>query len=153
MTQYINLRQNNAKMKILNLSKNFELPPADYIEYEAFTFNGGEPHIKLQLAKTIDPAEEVLIVQRIHNSDNLMLMLLATDALRRGGYKKISAFLPYFPAARQDRVMVSGEPLSLIVYAQLINAQQYERVIVFDPHSEVTTALLNNVQVLRNEFL
>ncbi len=139
-------------MKILNLSKNFELPQKDCIGFEAFTFNGGEPHIKLQPPETIGPMEEVLIAQRIQCSDDLMLLFLATDALRRIGYKKVTAFLPYFPAARQDRVMVPGEPLSLKIYTQLINAQQYDRVIVFDPHSDVTTALLNNVQVVANDF-
>lgn len=139
-------------MKILNLSKDFNLPTENSISFKSFTFHGGEPHIQLQLPVPIDPQEEVVIAQRIQCSDDLLLLLLATDALRRSGYKKISALLPYFPAARQDRVMVPGEPLSLKIYSQLINAQQYERVIVFDPHSDVTAALLDNVQILTNEF-
>jgi ribose-phosphate pyrophosphokinase len=76
-----------------------------------------------------------------------MQLLLATDALRRAGFRKISAWLPYFPAARQDRIMMPGEPLSVKVYAQIINAQGYERVMVFDPHSDVTPALLDRAEV------
>ncbi|HFA49666.1 MAG TPA: ribose-phosphate pyrophosphokinase [Bacteroidetes bacterium] len=139
-------------MKILNLSKPFKMPAGNAIRFEAFIFNGGEPHIKLELDDTIDPQEEILITQRICSSDDLILLLLATDALRRSGYKKISVFIPYFPAARQDRVMVPGEPLSVKVYADIINAQQYERVIIFDPHSDVTAALLNNVKIITNEY-
>ena len=139
-------------MKILNLSSGFDLPSQNSLTFESFTFHGGEPHIKIHLSETIDTEEEILIAQRIQSANDLMLLLLATDAIRRAGYKKISALLPYFPAARQDRVVVPGEPLSLKVYAQVINAQQYDRVIVFDPHSDVTAALLNHVQVVTTEL-
>ncbi|MBK8562906.1 MAG: ribose-phosphate pyrophosphokinase [Saprospiraceae bacterium] len=137
-------------MKILNLSSGFQMPPQiEAIPFEAFTFNGGEPHIKLGTLPN-DKSEEILIAQRVTDSEAFMQLLLATDALRRAGFRKISAWLPYFPAARQDRMMVPGEPLSVKVYAQIINAQGYERVLVFDPHSDVTPALLDRVEVTTN---
>ncbi len=137
-------------MKILNLSKGFQTPPhLDTIGFDSFTFSGGEPHLKLK-SLPAEKDEEILIVQRIANSEAFILLLLATDALRRAGFRRISALLPYFPAARQDRVMVPGEPLSVKVYAQIINAQGYERVLVFDPHSDVTPALLERVEVTTN---
>ncbi|MCC6726935.1 MAG: ribose-phosphate pyrophosphokinase [Saprospiraceae bacterium] len=137
-------------MKILNLSLGFQMPPQiEAIPFEAFTFNGGEPHIKLG-ALPSDREEEILIAQRVTNSEAFLQLLMATDALRRARFRKISAWLPYFPAARQDRMMVPGEPLSVKVYAQIINAQAYERVLVFDPHSDVTPALLDRVQVTTN---
>jgi ribose-phosphate pyrophosphokinase len=76
---------------------------------------------------------------------------VAVDALRRMGIKEISVLIPYFPAARQDRVMVAGEPLTVKVYADIINSLQLCKVIVFDPHSEVTPALLNNCEVIGNQ--
>lgn len=138
-------------MKLLNLSQDFKLPEAAAIAFQAFTFNGGEPHIKLLLETPVDPTEEVLIAQRICCSNDMMLLLLATDAVKRAGWKRVSAFIPYFPAARQDRVMVPGEPLSVKVYAQLLNTQGYERVLVFDPHSDVAPALLDGASVFTNE--
>ena len=70
------------------------------------------------------------------------------------GVKELELLLPYFPGARQDRVMVSGEPLTVKVYADLINAQGFQKVSVYDPHSEVTSALLNQVAVISNhEFV
>ncbi len=139
-----------TQMKILNLSNSFQIPThLEAIGFESFTFNGGEPHIKLK-GLPHEKAEEILIVQRITDSEAFLLLLLATDALRRAGFRKISAWLPYFPAARQDRVMVPGEPLSVKVYAQIINAQGYERVLVFDPHSDVTPALLDRAEVATN---
>lgn len=136
-------------MQYLHLDKNFT-PYGTSIVYESFVFNGGEPHIKI----TAPVDKEVMITQRVNSFNDLGLMLLATDALRRMGVKIIRLFIPYFPAARQDRVMIPGEPLSVKVYADIINAQQYEEVIIFDPHSEVTPALLNNVKVIPNyEFV
>ncbi len=118
------------------------------IAFEAFTFAGGEPHLKIQ--PDLDAARPVRIAHRLNSFQDLGLLCLAVDALRRMGVRHIEAFIPYFPAARQDRVMVPGEPLSVKVYADIINALRLERVTVFDPHSEVTPALLNGCAVLSN---
>ncbi len=139
------MRTNNANMKYLHLDSDFT-PFGRSIDFETFTFSGGEPHIKIKEAVQ----GEVTITQRITSFNDLGIILLATDALRRMNVKEINLFIPYFPAARQDRVMVSGEPLSVKVYADIINSQNYEKVTVFDPHSEVTSVLLNNVKVIDN---
>ncbi len=143
------MRTNNANMNYLHLDSNFT-PFGKSINFETFTFSGGEPHIKIK--ETVKGA--ITITQRITSFNDLGFVLLATDALRRMNVQEINVFIPYFPAARQDRVMVSGEPLSVKVYADIINSQNYEKVTVFDPHSEVTPALLNNVEIIDNhEFV
>lgn len=139
------MRKNNANMNYLHLDPDFT-PFGTSIDFETFTFSGGEPHIKIK--EVIKGA--VTITQRIKNFNDLGFLLIATDALRRMNIKEINVFIPYFPAARQDRVMVSGEPLSVKVYADIINSQNYEKVTIFDPHSEVTPALVNNVEVIDN---
>jgi len=137
-------------MKYLHLDPSFT-PYDKSIDFEAFIFSGGEPHIKI-LEQNIEDA--ITITHRINSFNDLGLLLIATDALRRMDVKVINVFIPYFPAARQDRVMVSGESLSVKVYADIINAQNYDQVTVFDPHSEVVPALLNNVKVIHNyEFV
>lgn len=128
--------------KYLNLDPEFT-PFGNTLAYEKFIFSGGEPHIRIKEALTGD--DEVVLTTRISNFEAMGLLLLATDAVRRFGIKKISVFIPYFPAARQDRVMVPGEPLSVKVYADMLNAMQYDQVLVIDPHSEVTPALVNNI--------
>jgi len=133
-------------MKYLHLDSSFT-PFGKSIEFTAFVFNGGEPHIKIT-EKSLE--EEVTITHRLNSFNDLGLLLIATDALRRMDVKILHVLIPYFPAARQDRVMVSGESLSVKVYADILNAQQYDSVMVFDPHSEVTAALLNNVKVIQN---
>ncbi len=137
-------------MQYLHLDPSFT-PYDKSIGFEAFVFSGGEPHIKI-LEQNID--EVITITHRINSFNDLGVLLIATDALRRMNVKIINVFIPYFPAARQDRVMVSGEPLSVKVYTDIINAQNYNQVTVFDPHSEVTPALLNNIKILQNyEFV
>ncbi|GAB2630608.1 hypothetical protein GCM10027035_26560 [Emticicia sediminis] len=134
---------------ILNLDNNFKpFQNENEIAFDSFTFHGGEPHIKIKA--DFDISLPVMITHRINSFNDLGLLCIAVDALRRMGVKTISAFIPYFPAARQDRVMVMGEALSVNVYADIINHLNLEKVYIFDPHSEVTPALLNNVSVISN---
>jgi ribose-phosphate pyrophosphokinase len=134
-------------MKFLNIDPTFT-PFGPGIRNERFTFPGGEPHIKLGEGIVLD---EVTITVRVRDFSDVGALLVATDALRRAGATAIHLFIPYFPGARQDRVMVPGEPLTAKVYADLINAQNYSTVTVLDPHSEVVPALLNEVRVVGNE--
>ncbi|MFK8007228.1 MAG: ribose-phosphate diphosphokinase [Saprospiraceae bacterium] len=134
-------------MKYLNLDTPFT-PFGKSIEFESFVFNGGEPHIKILEKLTAE--DELTITTRIRSFTDVGLLLIATDALRRMEVEKIHLVIPYFPAARQDRVMVAGESLSVKVYADIINAQNYRSVTILDAHSEVTPALLNRVKNISN---
>ena len=133
-------------MQYLHLDP-FFTPYDKSIDFEAFVFSGGEPHIKI---KEQNIEDSVTITHRITSFNDLGLLLIATDALRRMDVKVINVFIPYFPAARQDRVMVKGEPLSVKVYAELLNNLNLNKVTVFDVHSEVTSAVLNNCEVVTN---
>ncbi|MHC9088399.1 ribose-phosphate diphosphokinase [Tenacibaculum sp. IMCC1] len=134
---------------ILNLDKSFTpYGTENNVDYNFFTFSGGEPHIKI--ISELENVSEVTITHRIQSFNDIGTLLLATNALKNMGIAKLHVVLPYFPAARQDRLMVSGEPLSIKVYADIINAQNFKSVTVFDPHSEVTPALLNNCKVIDN---
>jgi len=139
-------------MHLLNLDSRFSPVKGNSINFEKFVFSGGEPHIKIQ--PDFDTEQPVVITTRIRSFEDMGFLMLAVDALRRMQVKQISAFIPYFPAARQDRLMVQGEPLSVKVNAQLINSLGLDQVYVFDPHSEVTPALLDKVEVIYNyEFI
>jgi ribose-phosphate pyrophosphokinase len=138
-------------MLTLNLDPNFKPFKGEEIQFQAFTFAGGEPHIKIV---SPSPPEsgwgEVFITHRLNSFNDLGLLCVAVDALRRMGVQHLETFLPYFPAARQDRVMVAGEPLSVKVYADIINQLGFKKVTVFDAHSEVTPAVLNHCEVMPN---
>lgn len=117
-------------------------------DFKIFKFPGGECHIKFDA--NFKPENKVRISSRLNSSDDIMLLHLTVDALRRMDVKDIELFIAYLPYARQDRVMVSGEPLSIKVMATLLNALHLNKIIIYDVHSEVSTALLDNVLNIPN---
>jgi ribose-phosphate pyrophosphokinase len=134
---------------ILNLDPQFRpFSNESEIVFQSFTFSGGEPHIKIQSG--FDVSQKVTVTHRVNSFNDLGLVCVTIDALKRMGVKVIDLFMPYFPAARQDRVMIPGEPLSVKVYADIINGLGLNKVMVFDAHSEVTPALVNNCEVIPN---
>lgn len=134
-------------MKYLNLDKSFE-PFGEGIRFENFNFSGGEPHILIK--EKLHESDKVMITCRVRSFQDFGLVLLAADALKRFDIHWLELFIPYFPAARQDRVMVQGEPLTVKIYADIINQIGFKKVYVFDPHSEVTQALLASCHVITN---
>lgn len=140
----------------LDLDKEFH-PLSDYIltkknadefrvQFERGVFFGGEPHILIK-QKNIPSDSELYISQRFTNVDSFFEILMAVDAAKRIGFQKLHLILPYFPAARQDRVCNEGEALTLKIFADLINQCSFDSVHILSPHSEVTPALINNVVV------
>lgn len=141
-------------MKYLNLTKGFNpFNAKDYelIQFESFFFNCGEPHIKLNMESFDGKRQDVQVSIRIKSMNDLGMLAVATMALKQCGLlDKSFLFVPYFPGARQDRVMVEGEALTVGVYANWINEFKYDNVEIFDPHSDVTPAVIDNVDVINN---
>lgn len=136
---------------ILNLDTQFTpYINKEEIKFDFFTFSGGEPHLKI--ISDLEKVSEVTISHRIQSFNDIGTLLLAVNALKNMGVKTLHLVLPYFPAARQDRLMTSGEPLSVKVYADIINSQNFDSVQIFDPHSDVTPALLNNCKTIDNHL-
>lgn len=118
------------------------------IDIDSLVFPGGEVHIRVPETK-IDPTDKLRITALLNNSQSIMEMLLLTDALKRMAKgAPIELVCPYFPYARQDRVCAPGEALSARVMAELINAQGYSEVEVWDPHSDVTGALIDRIRIV-----
>lgn len=145
----------------LDLSEGFEPHSGgeriETIPFERLTFKGGEEHIRLKpvvplpdyIRREID-GSEVIITHRLRSSSDVMALALAADAVIQAGGTP-SAFLPYFPYARQDRVMVPGEPHSIRAFCRVLASMRFKCVTVFDPHSDVTPALVENMTVVDNQ--
>lgn len=114
---------------------------------KSIRFPGGEVGIKLQ--QPVKGADQAGIYAQLNNSDDVMELLLTVDAMRRQepGLELLLK-MPYIPYARQDRVCDEGEPLSIAVFAALINSCKFKAVMVYDPHSDVAPALIENCLVL-----
>lgn len=88
-------------------------------------------------------------------NDHLVELLLLIDACRREGAGRITAVIPYFGYARQDRRTVSGQSVAAQVSARAITTSGADRVMVVDPHTpavetlfEVPVEMLTAVPVL-----
>ncbi len=118
---------------------------------EGFTFPGGEVQVNLN---NITLNEATQVDAFLDTSHAIMKLLMAVDAIRRvKADTKIHLHIPYFPYARQDRVCNTGEALAIRVMTDLINGLQVEKVTLYDPHSDVTGALLNNVEIKTQDSL
>lgn len=126
------------------------------IPVKQFKFPGGE------VSASFDPTYllhagpvRVSISANLTTSDDVMALLMLTDAVRRQfpNISKFEALIFYVPYARQDRVMKPGESLSIKVFCDLINSQKYDNVVIWDPHSDVTPALLDNCTTVNQHDL
>ena len=81
--------------------------------------------------------EDMFIIQSTSNpaNDNLMELLIMTDALRRSSAARITAVIPYFGYARQDRRSKARTPISAKLVANLLTQSGIERVLTMDLHA------------------
>ena len=81
--------------------------------------------------------EDMFIIQSTSNpaNDNLMELLIMADALRRSSAARITAVIPYFGYARQDRRTKARTPISAKLVANLIAEAGVERVLTMDLHA------------------
>ncbi len=81
--------------------------------------------------------EDVFVIQSTSYpaNDNLMELLVAIDALRRGSARRITAVIPYFGYARQDRKSGPRTPISAKLLANMITTAGADRVLTMDLHA------------------
>lgn len=119
------------------------------VDLKDFVFPGGEVQVVVDPTKA-KKASFAVIHAHLENSDDVMKLFLVTDAIRRLKVNRIKLYMPYVPYARQDRAANPGESHALKVFANLINAQKYDEVIVHDPHSDVVEACFDNLTINKN---
>ena len=81
--------------------------------------------------------EDMFIIQPTSNpaNDNLMELLIMTDALRRSSASRITAVIPYFGYARQDRRTKARTPITAKLVANMLVGTGIERVLTMDLHA------------------
>ena len=101
---------------------------------KADRFSDGE--IQLEIKENVRK-QEVFIIQSTCApvNDNLMELLLMIDALKRSSASRITAVVPYFGYARQDKKVTPRVPISAKLVADLITRAGVDRVITLDLHA------------------
>ena len=101
---------------------------------EVKTFADGE--VSVSLNETCRGADVFLVQSTCKPvNDNLMELLVMTDACRRASAGRITAVIPYFGYARQDRKAKSRDPISAKLVANMITASGADRVLTMDLHA------------------
>ena len=122
---------NSSKSLAEKISKHIDVPLADA---SVRTFNDRE--IFVEINENIR-GEDVFIIQSTSHpaNDHLMELLITIDAARRGSAKRITAVIPYYGYARQDRKTGPRTPITAKLVANLITSAGADRVLTMDLHA------------------
>ena len=128
-------------MKLLSCNANRPLAEAiaDYLDTrltrsEVKTFSDQEIFVRIDENVR---GEDVFVIQSTSYpaNDNLMQLLICMDALKRASARRITAVIPYFGYARQDRKTDGRTPISAKLVANLICSAGVDRVLTVDLHA------------------
>ena len=114
-----------------SIAKALKLPLS---EVEVGRFSDGE--ISVHISETVR-GRDVFIIQSTCSpvNENLMELLIMIDAARRASAGRITAVIPYFGYARQDRKARSRDPITAILVADIITSAGADRVLTMDLHA------------------
>jgi ribose-phosphate pyrophosphokinase len=130
-----NSNQNLAK----EVSEYLNIPLSDAI---VSRFSDGE--VRVQINESMR-GEDVFVIQSICPpiNENIMELLLILDAIKRASAGRITAVIPYYAYARQDRKDKPRVPISARLLADLITVAGAQRVVVVDLHSPQIQGFFN----------
>lgn len=92
------------------------------------------------------------ILWKFDNNEEMVTLMFLVKHLRNNGVKDIELIMTYIPNARQDRVKTGEDVFTLKYFAEFINSLEFFRVTVLDPHSYVSEALINNIEVQNPKY-
>lgn len=119
------------------------------IDFKQISFPNGETRIDLEY--TDDLSSPHNFEWEFKSNADIMELLLFADALKRSSKEIGTITIKYFPYSRQDRSDPFNTSFSLKVMTNIINSIGAKRVVIYDPHSDVTPALINNVAIIKQK--
>lgn len=113
------------------ISQYLEIP---LLDAQVGHFNNGE--IQVMIGESVR-GKDIFIIQPTCQpvNENLMELLIMTDACKRASAKSVTAVVPYYAYARQDRKTRGREPISAKLVANLLSAAGLDRVVTVDLHA------------------
>ena len=121
------------------IAKNLDLKLADGVVHQ---FSDGE--IALNISETVRGCD-VFVIQSTCQpvNDNLMQLLIMIDALKRASAGRITAVIPYYGYARQDRKAKARDPISAKLVADLLTTAGANRLLTMDLHAAQIQGFFN----------
>jgi ribose-phosphate pyrophosphokinase len=129
-------------MKVININKHERI---NFLLYP-----DGQPHVNIY---DIEEGDDVKVVCSILSSLTLLNLIQCSNALDNLFAKKRVLVIPYLMGARFDRLMQKGDSIDLKVVSDLINYCGFEKVYLFDVHSDTATMLIKNSVNIDNKTL
>jgi ribose-phosphate pyrophosphokinase len=129
------------RLKLFTGNSNYELAKkmADYLciplgDAEVYSFSDGETFININENVR---GNDIFLVQSTSTpvDKNLMELLIMVDAMKRASAKRITAVIPYYGYARQDRKTASRVPITSKLVADIITTAGANRVLAMDLHA------------------
>ncbi|MBP1553207.1 MAG: ribose-phosphate pyrophosphokinase, partial [Oscillospiraceae bacterium] len=160
----MNIHGKDIKIFAANSSKELAQKIADQMgmplcKCEVSTFSDGEIAVSIQ--ETVR-GSDVFVVQSTNApvNNNLMELLIMIDALKRASAGRITAVMPYYGYARQDRKSKSRDPITAKLVADLITTAGADRVLTMDLHAAQIQGFFNipldhlvGMPILAREFV
>ena len=160
----MNIHGKDIKIFAANASKELAQKIADEMgmplgKCEVSTFSDGEIAVSIQ--ETVR-GSDVFVIQSTNApvNNNLMELLIMIDALKRASAGRITAVMPYYGYARQDRKSKSRDPITAKLVADLITAAGADRVLTMDLHAAQIQGFFNipldhlvGMPILAREFV
>ena len=128
-------------MKIISCTNNRDLSKEitkklnkKLVDTKIIRFADGEVYVEINENMR---GQDVFVIQSTCTpvNDSIMELLICIDALRRASAKSITAVLPYFAYARQDRKVSPRSPISAKLFANLLMVSGTSRVLTMDLHA------------------
>jgi ribose-phosphate pyrophosphokinase len=128
-----------SEIIVLNGAKHFNIKST--CEFESSKFKNDETCFRLKCSVRYKP---VIIIQSFRNTnDDIWELYLAIDAIKRAGALSVTALLPIFPYARQDRKHKSGVPISAKIFCNTLASIGLNRLICYDLHSDQIQGMMD----------
>lgn len=125
-------------------------------KYEISRFPDGQQSVRIiedehNTFNRLKETPTITIKSRLNTFQDLELIICANQALKEIGVKSVKLNIPYCIGGRSDRKFVEGD-INYIktVIAPIINSQNFNKVTIMDPHSDVLEACINNFNKLSN---
>ncbi|RPH92738.1 MAG: ribose-phosphate pyrophosphokinase [Lysobacterales bacterium] len=113
----------------------------DLLQVDAGRFSDGE--IQIKIGENIRGTDVFIVQPTMPPAENIMELLLLIDAVRRASCRRVTAVIPYFGYARQDRKDQPRVPIAAKLMADLITTAGANRVLTIDLHAPQIQGFFN----------